>query len=93
MSKMIISTENVSREEIKELENYLENESWDWFKDKSDEEYAKGGLVMPIEKLKRLFDLGDKNRNVGLTLTDTEEKEFDDLVREYQKTKRYNFIH
>ena len=35
----------VSREEIKELENYLENESWDW-----KNSYAKGGGIDIFQK-------------------------------------------
>jgi hypothetical protein len=45
MPMVIIQTKNVSREEVEELNNYLENNSWDTWSLKDGQTYAGGGEI------------------------------------------------
>jgi len=38
MPKIVIDTTNVSKEEVQELKNYLEQNCWNWFGDPIDDE-------------------------------------------------------
>ena len=38
MPKIVIDTTNVSKEEVQELKNYLEQNCWSWFGDPIDDE-------------------------------------------------------